>query len=178
MKLKKLLGVIIACAVLLTTACGDTTTDNDTGNNSPSANGTNTANTDNFEKIKVIATTFPQYDWVREITAGFSDRFDLTLLIDNSIDMHNYQPSIRDIAQISTCDLFIYVGGHSDEWVEDVMKNETNPDMVMVSLMEIMEDGLVYNEFEIDHDHDDDDHDDDHDHDDDNDHDHDDDHDH
>ena len=48
------------------------------------------------------------------------------LLLDNGVDLHNYQPTAEDILKIAKCDLFIYVGGESDEWVEDALKEATN----------------------------------------------------
>ena len=71
------------------------------------------------KKLSVVVTTFPQYDWVREIAGSALEDMDLTLLINNGVDLHSYQPSIQDIAKINQSDLFIYVGGESDAWVED-----------------------------------------------------------
>ena len=71
------------------------------------------------KKLSVVVTTFPLYDWVREIAGSALEDMDLTLLINNGVDMHSYQPSIQDIAKINQSDLFIYVGGESDAWVED-----------------------------------------------------------
>ena len=81
---------------------------------------------DNLEKISIICTTFPQYDWVREIIGNKSDKFELTLLLDNGVDLHNYQPTAEDIAKIGMADVFIYVGGESDAWVEDVLEEAGN----------------------------------------------------
>ena len=65
--------------------------------------------------------------------------------MNNGTDLHSYQPSIKDIAKISVCDLFVYVGGESDEWVENVLANAKNKSMVVVNLMEVLED-RVYEE--------------------------------
>ena len=92
-----------------------------------------------FAKTKVVTTIFPEYDWTREI-AGNSKNVELTLLIGNGVDLHSYQPSIQDIAKISTADIFIYVGGESDVWVEDALKNAKNKDMTVINLMEILGD--------------------------------------
>ena len=91
------------------------------------------------EKLNIVATTFPLYDWTRELLGEEADRTDLTLLLNNNIDLHNYQPSVDDIVKITTCDLFIYVGGESDEWVEDVLGNTTNEKMIVINLMETLE---------------------------------------
>ena len=122
------------------------------------------------ERNSIICTIFPQYDWVRQILGEKSDGFELTLLLDNRIDLHSYQPSVSDIAKISSCDLFIYVGGESDGWVEEALKNATNKDMVVINLMETLGENVKTEEIvegmQPEHD-DDDDHDDNYDHDDD-----------
>ena len=88
--------------------------------------------------ISVVTTIFPIYDWVREIVGSDAAHVQVTLLLDNGVDLHSYQPSAQDILTISTADLFIYVGGESDEWVEDVLASAMNPDLRAVSLVEAM----------------------------------------
>ncbi len=73
-------------------------------------------------KLSVVCTIFPQYDWVRQILGDKADGVDLTLLLDSGIDLHSFQPSAEDMVKISTSDLFIYVGGESDMWVADALK--------------------------------------------------------
>ena len=90
-------------------------------------------------KIKVISTIFPMYDWTREIIGNQNDNIDLSLLVGNGVDLHSYQPSIQDIAKISTADIFIYVGGESDAWVKDALKNKKNSNMIIINLMEVLE---------------------------------------
>ncbi|SHI34064.1 metal ABC transporter substrate-binding protein [Pseudobutyrivibrio xylanivorans] len=87
------------------------------------------------KSISVVTTIFPEYDWVREIAGGNAD-VDVTMLLDNGVDLHSYQPTAEDIMKIATCDVFIYVGGESDEWVEDALKEATNKDMKVVNLLE------------------------------------------
>ncbi len=91
------------------------------------------------KKIKVVTTIFPEYDWVREIVGENNKNVDLTLLVGNGVDLHSYQPSIQDIAKISTADIFIYVGGESDGWVKDALANATNKNMKVINLMEVLE---------------------------------------
>ena len=88
-------------------------------------------------KIRVVTTIFPIYDWVREI-AGDTGNTEITLLLDSGVDLHSFQPSAQDILKVATCDLFIYVGGESDEWVEDALAEAVNPDMVVISLVEAL----------------------------------------
>ena len=90
---------------------------------------------DTDQRISIVCTTFPQYDWIRNILGGESDAFRLTLLLDTGVDSHSYQPSARDIALISSADIFIYTGGESDQWVEDILKEPFNPDIQAVSLL-------------------------------------------
>lgn len=92
------------------------------------------------DKLKVVTTIFPQYDWTREIMGDKSSSAQLTLLVGNGVDLHSYQPSIQDIAKISTADIFIYVGGESDGWVKDALKNAANKNMKVINLMEVLGD--------------------------------------
>ena len=90
-------------------------------------------------KLKVVTTIFPEYDWTREII-GDTNSAELTLLLGNGVDLHSYQPSIQDIAKISTADIFIYVGGESDGWVKDALKNAKNKNMKVINLLETLGD--------------------------------------
>ena len=92
------------------------------------------------DKLKVVTTIFPEYDWAREIIGDNAKNVELTLLLGNGVDLHSYQPSIQDIAKISTADIFIYVGGESDGWVKDALKNATNKNMKVINLMETLGD--------------------------------------
>jgi len=109
--------------------------------------------------LSIVSTIFPQYDWVRQILGDKADNMDLTLVINNRIDLHNFQPSVSDIVNISTSDLFIYVGGESDGWVEDALKQSVNPNMVVINLLELLGDSVKFEEIieGMDHDHCDDD---------------------
>lgn len=80
------------------------------------------------EPLSIVCTIFPEYDWVKEILGGHAANAELTYLLDNDVDLHSYQPTADDIMKISNCDLFIYVGGESDEWVEDALAEATNKD--------------------------------------------------
>ena len=88
-------------------------------------------------KFSVVTTIFPEYDWVSNITSGAGD-VELTLLLDNGADLHSYQPTADDIIKISNCDMFIYVGGESDKWVDDALKGAVNKDMVVVNLLDLL----------------------------------------
>lgn len=89
------------------------------------------------KKLSVVTTIFPVYDWVCE-TVGDNENVEITMLLDDGVDLHSYQPTAQDIMKATTCDVFVYVGGESDEWVEGVMAEAMNPDRVVVSLVEAM----------------------------------------
>ena len=87
------------------------------------------------DKIKVVTTIFPAYDWTREII-GDETNFDLTLLGGTGIDLHSFRPSAQDIMKISTCDVLICVGGESDDRISDALKRSTNKNLVVVKLLD------------------------------------------
>ena len=93
-----------------------------------------------FAKTKIVTTIFPEYDWVKEIAGDKAKDSEITMLLGNGVDLHSYQPSIQDIAKISTADIFIYVGGESDGWVKDALKNAKNKNMKVINLMEVLGD--------------------------------------
>ena len=120
-------------------------------------------------KLNVVVTIFPEYDWVREILGDRLQDVSLTLLMDSGADLHSYQPTPKDIATISKCDIFLYTGGVSDKWVQDVLAQAENKDLVVIDLMAALGDRAKEEEtvegMEDDHDHEDHDHEDeDHDH--------------
>ena len=95
--------------------------------------------------LTVVTTIFPLYDWTASIIgeAGEGQKSpDLKVLLTNGTDIHSYQPSAADIVTISTSDVFIYVGGESDGWVADVLKNAVNKDMIVVNLLEVLGDAV------------------------------------
>lgn len=115
-------------------------------------------------RLRVVTTIFPEYDWVREILGDKADNAEVTMLLDNGADLHSYQPTADDIVKISECDLFIYVGGESDDWVDDALKNAANKNMKVVNLLEALGDsvkteevveGMQEEKHDHDHDHED-----------------------
>ena len=111
-------------------------------------------------RLRVVTTIFPEYDWVREILGDKADNAEVTMLLDNGVDLHSYQPTADDIVKISECDLFIYVGGESDDWVDDALKNAANKNMKVVNLLEALGERVKTEEVvegmqEEDHDHED-----------------------
>ena len=98
-------------------------------------------------KLQVVTTIYPVYDWVENILGEKSSDVEVTLLLDNGVDLHNYQPSADDIVKIINSDVFIYVGGESDEWVDDVLENAVNKNMIVVNLIEEIGDVAKEEEF-------------------------------
>ncbi|MCR5401661.1 MAG: metal ABC transporter substrate-binding protein [Treponema sp.] len=91
-------------------------------------------------KKSIVCTTYPEYDWVMNILGEKSSSFAVKLLQDKGTDLHSYQPSVKDIASISSCDLFVHVGGESDEWVEKVTASAKNKNQIVVNMMEVLGD--------------------------------------
>ncbi len=85
--------------------------------------------------LRIVCTTFPQYDWTRQLLGDRADDVELTLLLDNGIDLHNYQPTADDIIKIARSDLFIYVGGESDAWVNDLLETSQNSHVKALSML-------------------------------------------
>ena len=102
--------------------------------------GVNTKKDDG--KIKIVTTIFPEYDWITNVLGDKADDVDVTMLLNNGVDLHSYQCTAEDIMKISDCDMFIYVGGESDTWVDDALKEATNKDMVVINLMDVLEDSV------------------------------------
>ena len=119
--MKRLLTFLLALTVSLTmTACSG-----------------KTAEKEEDGRLQIIATVFPAYDWVREVVKD-TDSAEVTLLTDKGVDLHSYQPSVQDIQKIGSCDLLIYIGGPSDEWVSDVIAQASNPDMETICLLDVL----------------------------------------
>ena len=95
------------------------------------------------DRLRIVATIFPEYDWVRQIIGtDDGENTELILLLDNGVDLHSYQPTVDDIIKITNCDMFIYVGGESDKWVDDALAQSKNKDMVAIDLLDVLGDSL------------------------------------
>lgn len=89
------------------------------------------------DALKVVTTIYPLYDWARNIDPDA----DLTMLLDNGVDLHSYQPTADDIVKICNADVFLYVGGESDEWVEGVME-KAGDKVKAISLLDLLGDNV------------------------------------
>jgi len=101
---------------------------------------------DSAQNISIVTTIFPEYDWVMNVLGENPSNAEVTMLLDNGVDLHSFQPTADDIMKIASCDLFIYVGGESDEWVEDALAEAVNEDMVVINLLDVLGDTVVEEE--------------------------------
>lgn len=138
--MKKFLSIFMALALLVFAGC---------------ANNQDVTTTE--KSLSIVTTIFPTYDYIREILGEKADAASITVLANNGADLHNYQSTADDIIKISGCDMFVYVGGQSDSWVDDVLKQATNKDMVVVNLFDVLGENVKTEEYvegmEHDHDH-------------------------
>ena len=91
-------------------------------------------------KKTIICTIYPQYDWIMNIVGDKTDIFDISYLTQKGMDLHNYQPNIQDIAKLTECDLFVFVGGESDKWVQKAVSQAKNKSLKAFNMMEILGD--------------------------------------
>ena len=91
------------------------------------------------EKLSIVITVSPVYDWVRNILGEKAADTDLTLLPEKGADLYGFQPTEDDILRISQCDLLIYAGGEADQWVEDALEKAGSPEIIVIRLLDVLE---------------------------------------
>jgi len=116
--------ILLASVCLLLVGCSN--------NGSRGADG-NIGPTDN-----IVATIFPLYDWTRVVLGSNPGEIGVRYLLNSGVDLHFYTPSIQDIAAISESDLFLWVGGKSDDWVLNAMANPANANRRNVPVMRML----------------------------------------
>lgn len=89
---------------------------------------------------QIVTTIFPTYDWVNNILGDNPAGAEVHMLLDSGVDLHSFQPTSEDMLKIANCDLFIYVGGESDEWVDKALQEAVNKDMVVINLLDALGD--------------------------------------
>lgn len=118
-------------------------------------------------RVKIVTATFPIYDWAREVLGDRLPETDLVLLQQSGVDLHSYSPSAADLRKIAACDLFVFVGGESDEWTERALSQKGNPRRRVLNLVKALgaaaKEEKVVEGMEHEHHHHDADHDEDHD---------------
>lgn len=112
--MKKKLLIILSALTLLLAGCGQK---------------------QNSQKLQIVAAIFPEYDWVRQIV-GEDDSVEVTLLVDDGVDPHSFQPAVSDMVAAANCDLLIYGGGESDQWLEKL--EATNPSRKAIALLPLL----------------------------------------
>lgn len=112
--MKKRLLMILSALILLLAGCGQRKDE---------------------QKLQVVAAIFPEYDWVRQIV-GKDDSVEITLLVDDGVDPHSFQPSVSDMVTAANCDLLIYGGGESDQWLAKL--EATNPNRKDIALLPLL----------------------------------------
>lgn len=112
-------------------------------------------------KIQIVTTLFPQYDFARQI-AG--DKAEVTLLLSPGMEAHSFDPTPADVADINECDLFIYTGEYMEVWAEKIIDSLENDVQVLdvsegISLVKTEDEHLNHIEdAEISHEHSEDEH--------------------
>lgn len=96
------------------------------------------------DKPVIVTTVFPIYDWVKNVL-GSSGTFDVVTLLDGGVDMHSFTPGAKDVLEITESSLFIYIGGESDGWTDDVF-GANSSESVRLSLMDCLEPCLLEEE--------------------------------
>lgn len=104
----------------------------------------------NFDSDKplIVCSIIPEYDWVLNVLGDEAENFNVISLCSNGVDIHSYQPSINDTIRMSSCDMFIYSGGESQEWVDDVLANAKNKDMLVIKGLDVIGDRAIQEEDE------------------------------
>ena len=118
--MKKFISVMLCITALMTVfcSCGKQDDKNNDG------------------KLNIVATIFPPYDFAREIGG---DRVNASMLLKPGMESHSYDPTPQDIIKIQESDLFIYVGGESDEWVNDILESGDRKPKKIIALMDIVD---------------------------------------
>ncbi len=83
--------------------------------------------------IQIVCTNFAGYDFARQIAKGHAD---ITLLIKPGTDVHSFEPTPKDIKKVENCDLFIYTGGDSDEWVDKIFSSSDQKPKAVCKMMD------------------------------------------
>ncbi|MDR2360215.1 MAG: metal ABC transporter substrate-binding protein [Oscillospiraceae bacterium] len=121
--MKKFISIALALLIgaLALSGCANNNTPNDS---------------ENDKGLSVVTTIFPPYDFAREI-AG--DKAEVTMLLPPASESHSFDPTPADIIKIQDCDVFIYVGGESDEWVSSILESMDTSNMRIITLMDCVE---------------------------------------
>ena len=126
-----ILSALLTAGAFLLTGCGSVT-----AQNRGSA----------AEKLRIVCSVFPEYDWTRQILGSHADDVELYYILAGGADLHSYQPTMEDMMKIKDSDLFMYIGGESDTWADDAIAESANPEMQTVALLDVLGDNAVEEE--------------------------------
>lgn len=94
------------------------------------------------DKLKIVTTIFPTYDWAKGVLGDKVADYDITFLTNTGLELHSYTPTVADIVKIAEADLFIYVGSQSDLWVDYTLDQVTNENQLRLNLLDIVQEEL------------------------------------
>ncbi len=127
MYLRKIMILCIITCILMLSGCSSI--DNSMQNNT---------------RISIVTTVFPPYDFAKHIV-GETEGVSVTQILKPGMESHTFDPSPADMLSVQNCDVFIYTGGESDEWVNTILKSIENSDMIVIKMMDIV-DALIEKE--------------------------------
>jgi periplasmic solute binding family protein len=131
------IGLSILVAIMMVLGCAKKestgSSEAESGSSVTESSSVAESNSEETKKLSIVTTIFPAYDWVKQVV-GDNKNVEISFLIDKGVDLHSYQASAADIAKITDSDLFVYVGGESDDWAEDIIKE--NPNLNYINMVD------------------------------------------
>ena len=118
--MKRIISVILCMTAILCLfcSCGNEDTKKDDG------------------KLNIVTTIFPPYDFAKNVGGEYVN---VSMLLKPGMESHSYDPTPQDIIKIQACDLFIYTGGESDEWVKDILESSDRKPKKTLAMMDVCE---------------------------------------
>ena len=131
------IGLSILVAIMMVLGCAKKestgSSEAESGSSVTESSSVAESKSEETKKLSIVTTIFPAYDWVKQVV-GDNKNVETSFLIDKGVDLHSYQASAADIAKITDSDLFVYVGGESDDWAEDIIKE--NPNLKYINMVD------------------------------------------
>ena len=131
------IGLSILVAIMMVLGCAKKestgSSEAESGSSITESSSAAESKSEETKKLSIVTTIFPAYDWVKQVV-GDNKNVEISFLIDKGVDLHSYQASAADIAKITDSDLFVYVGGESDDWAEDIIKE--NPNLKYINMVD------------------------------------------
>mgnify|MGYP002519192362 CR=1 FL=1 len=114
-------------------------------------------------RISIVATNFPAYDFARSVVTKVDENYlaptnnftnvDIKLLIKPGMETHSFDPTPKDIIDIQNADIFIYMGGHSESWVEKILATSNKLPKKIIKLKDVCEITHNHEQHEAEHNH-------------------------